>query len=298
MNYKGIIEVLLNVDGSLLSDFSRYSKCYLSTTENIKEYQQLFDFTEKNVLTVCGSGDQALSAISNGAKEVTVFDSNEFTKCLLELKKALVLNFDIEKYKMFLDKNSKYFFDEDMFHKIKEDIDEEVFKFYKYILNNIKRKDIFETLFIDYYKDPTKMEEYITYYDEKKYDILKKRIKEVDLEFLYSTIYDLPKHLTKKYDLVLFSNIADYIIDTKKEFERFLLFLEELKKYLYDDSIIQLAYIYNIFHDHQRNPGSYISYGKNRENMLRSDRNNLYMMNQVKGYDDFQIDAALTLVRR
>ncbi|MEG2993723.1 MAG: hypothetical protein RR847_05580, partial [Bacilli bacterium] len=53
-----------------------YEKVYGFSNENISSYNSLYDFKDKKVLSVLGSGDQYFSSILFGAKEVDLFDSN------------------------------------------------------------------------------------------------------------------------------------------------------------------------------------------------------------------------------
>ena len=46
------------------------NKVYKFSNENLTSYQELYDFTDKKVLSVIGSGDQFFSSILYGAKEV------------------------------------------------------------------------------------------------------------------------------------------------------------------------------------------------------------------------------------
>ena len=50
------------------------NKLYRFSNENLTSYQDLYDFKNKKVLSVIGSGDQYFSSILYGAEEVTCFD--------------------------------------------------------------------------------------------------------------------------------------------------------------------------------------------------------------------------------
>lgn len=47
---------------------------YAFTNENLTCLKDLYDFKDKKVLTVLGSGDQYFSSVLFGAKEVDVYD--------------------------------------------------------------------------------------------------------------------------------------------------------------------------------------------------------------------------------
>ena len=57
-----------------------FNKLYSFTTENIKDYISSFDLNNKSLLTVGSSADQAINAILNGCKDVTIMDINPFVK--------------------------------------------------------------------------------------------------------------------------------------------------------------------------------------------------------------------------
>lgn len=120
------VKKIIDKNGALVDDFDRYSKCYLLTTENIKDYLSLFDINDKSVLTVCGSGDQTLSVLSEGAKSVKTFDVNKLTKNLLELKKGLILGLEIDEYLEFFNKEGKYFLDKGIYLKIRDLLESEI----------------------------------------------------------------------------------------------------------------------------------------------------------------------------
>ena len=64
---------------------SKLKRGYFSTNESLK-YIKSFDIKDKDVLTVCGSGDQAFISLINGAKKVDAFDNNPLQYYILELK--------------------------------------------------------------------------------------------------------------------------------------------------------------------------------------------------------------------
>lgn len=78
-------------DGSFryIKDFSRI---YTFTTENISGYIDYFDFNNKSLLTVGSSGDQVLNSFYNGARDITLFDINEYAKYYVYLKISGVLS--------------------------------------------------------------------------------------------------------------------------------------------------------------------------------------------------------------
>ena len=61
------------------SKFTTYDRVYSETNEPCDKIISKFDVKDKSVLTVLGSGDQAIQFYVNGAKNVDLFDINKLT---------------------------------------------------------------------------------------------------------------------------------------------------------------------------------------------------------------------------
>lgn len=66
-------------ENSLITPFGCTESSYLWTNENMYLYDNE-DLKDKKVLTVTSSGDHALNAILNGAKNIDSFDINLYSK--------------------------------------------------------------------------------------------------------------------------------------------------------------------------------------------------------------------------
>ena len=77
---------------NVFEPFSKYSKGYLWTNENIKEYINKKYISEYNsALSVTGSGDHLFNLILNNVLNIDTFDTNTLTEYnVLGLKKALI----------------------------------------------------------------------------------------------------------------------------------------------------------------------------------------------------------------
>lgn len=84
--------------GDILTDFSRYSACYVFSNENLSSYYPNFKMDDGHVLTVCGSGDQVLMAILNGATSVDCFDTNRLSFYILMLKVYAIKYLDYDSF--------------------------------------------------------------------------------------------------------------------------------------------------------------------------------------------------------
>lgn len=73
------------------SKFGPNSSIYRFATENLN-FMNAFDYSNKRVLSVGGSGDQMLEAYRRGAAHVTCFDVNIQSQFFIELKMAALKN--------------------------------------------------------------------------------------------------------------------------------------------------------------------------------------------------------------
>lgn len=191
-------------------DFSMYSPCYKFSNENLSGYYPMFNIMGGDVLTVCGSGDQVLSAFLYGASRVDCFDSNMLTYYNLMLKAYCVKNLDYEDFLAFFglayyNWNMKNFYD-----GFKENIDNNNIRvffdllFDNYIsINNIYNNN--ETCY------PENLVSSIPYLNEEKYYKLKESIDISRINFVLCDLFDIYKHYNNKYDFINFSNICDYV---------------------------------------------------------------------------------------
>lgn len=173
----------------LPSDFSKYSKSYLSTTENIRGYLSLLDLNDKDILTVCGSGDQALSCIASGAKKVTCFDSNYLAKFILFLKQAMIITLSKEEYLSFFDKASDKYFNIDIYNYLKNTLDSETREFFDYVYKNYSIQEFSRLLFIN--SDIDRSGKYVNFHNDEAYIKLSNRLKNIEIDFINVNIFEL-----------------------------------------------------------------------------------------------------------
>lgn len=255
-------EYLLNLKnylkkyGHLDSNFGPYSKMYSMTTENIYGFLKNYNLKDKKVLTVAASGDQMLNSYFLGANKVTCFDINPLTKLQLDLKDEALINLNYEKFIKFIGIYSKkygdYFkpLDSQIFEEIKEKLDLDTYLFFDYIINenkNIKLRDIY----FPFENELNRLIKMNSYLEKDNFDILKKIIITKKINFIESDIKDLPDKLDKeKYDLILLSNISDYIHEIYPTYQlmQFRELIEALIEHLNYNRTIQVGYIYSTYY--------------------------------------------------
>ena len=172
----------------------------------------------KSVLTVAGSGDQALFYKLSGAKIVDTFDINNNARVIQDIKCAAIKHLKISEYKDLLTKlhnaNACDIIDMPEMHYFLQFLPKES--------SDIIKQNNFACncgLNIDYYPEniPT----------ETEFETLKNML-DKSFNFIWTDLGSLGTQLTRKYDLINISNIFDYISNGQTQVD----ILNELSKHL------------------------------------------------------------------
>lgn len=188
--------------------YSEISPVYAFATENIGGYLGLFDFKDKDILTVGASGDQMISAYAAGARSVANFDINRLARHVAELKLALLKHlsgdqfarfftgFDYEVYRQHRDRLSlpaRYFLD----------------SAYRHFGNDgaalrssalFRPQQRFERIALN--------TPYLA--DKQAYDTAKTACASRSVEWNVRTAEEAARPDGRSYDVILLSNISDY----------------------------------------------------------------------------------------
>jgi len=196
-------------------------KIYTSATENIIDQFKLFDFKNKDILTVTSSADQALNALYLGANTVDTFDNNPNTEYYMRLKEASIKALGyydfIETFFYNVTLNRRYNKEEErkVFEKISSYLNHEMICLWNELLN-IDDVYSFTNLFSML---PPNIEtaRRCNYYIRKEEDYEKLRgiLKEKSISFTLTNMFDLPKNISSHYDMIFLSNIINYVKDYK-----------------------------------------------------------------------------------
>ncbi len=191
---------------------------YIYATEMIKEYYSLFNLKNKNILTICGSGDQVLNALFLGAKKVTGFDLNIYSKYILNLKVSAILSLQLKEFiKFFGDKKINVGFDYEIYKKIRKNLNNETRHFFddlyeKFDFNGDKLANS------DYFRKRASVQKRsvkeFNYYleDEKSYLKIRKTLKIRKFDFVLGSVLDISFLIKNgKYDLINLSNVQNYV---------------------------------------------------------------------------------------
>lgn len=196
--------------------YEEFSTIYTFTTENIAGYIKYFDLKNKSLLTVGSSGDQVLNAYYEGAKDITLYDINEYSKYYTYLKIAAILSLNYKEFQQFFfiqafgKYYNKYVFSNELFNKLKDNLkqlDYDSYMFFETIFNTYNKNKIRRNLF----NDDESREEVIKGYNnylknEDNYNKLKSIIKSICFKYVNGNIFK--DKIDGKYDNIFLSNLC------------------------------------------------------------------------------------------
>ena len=213
---------------------TEFSRIYPFTTENISGYIDYFDFNNKSLLTVGSSGDQILNAFYNGARDITLFDINEYAKYYVYLKISAILSLSYDEFKLFFFKHTtspfkqnEYMFSKEIFSKIKDNLrifDYESYMFFDELISSYESNIIRNRLFDDdedRYKVIIGFNKYLK--NEESYNRLQSEIRKISFQYIQGNIFE--DDLIGKYDNIFLSNLCSIT-----SLENFKKLLEKLDK--------------------------------------------------------------------
>ncbi len=197
------------------NNFMDFNTVYSFSNEDLVSCFKDFNFKNKDCLTVLASSDQALDMFLKGAKDITTFDINPLTRYYFYLKKAALLsNISLQDYVNFFG-TRKFFSGEDFYKKIFDklfsNLDRDNLSFWKQLLHEFPVVQIKYNLFVIENYDFKSLQESINYLNEENYQKLCQIIKTKNIDFINCNIKDLPGSLSKSYDYIYLSNIAQYL---------------------------------------------------------------------------------------
>ena len=224
--------------------FDSFARVYGMTTENVKGTFSHYDFTGKDILTVCSSGDHIFGALLNGASQVDAFDVNALTEYYFYFKKALIEGVSFAEFKDFLIYNLIPIgrLSLNTYEKFRDYIDMPYRDFWDEIINyGLSNNLDFRRLFNNSPNSSYRYDSMVDYYSEENYDLLKEKFALTHVNFIHCGLNKLSLQLEKPYDYMFLSNIADYVgvFETKKISEGLLPFVK-------DGGEIAFAYLYDI----------------------------------------------------
>lgn len=210
--------------------FSEYNRAFFCTTECIREYLEKESFDKDRALTVLASGDQIFNLIHDGTKSIDAFDINKLQYFVYHLRRAFILKFPLDSY-IILSKSfmANYALDEkvQIMEKLKSFLPESVYEYFRRILEYAKsKKDAkLSNLFTPSNIDIEFANNYLTSEDE--YLKVRSALDNTEINLYFANALDIPKIVSPGYDIILLSNIADYLSQMIDGFDIF-----EFEKYI------------------------------------------------------------------
>lgn len=187
-----------------LDFFGEYAPAYTISNENQRWATGVLPNTSK-VLTVAGSGDQALFYHINGATQIDTFDKTQNARVIQDIKYTAIKHLEYLEYSNLI---TDLYYSKDIMNipnmqKIARFLPRETIN----IINTPGNTCIFGAgMDARYYP------ENIPSPDE--YNFLKRTLKK-PFNFVCADLYDLSAKITDKYDVINVSNIFDYCYDGK-----------------------------------------------------------------------------------
>lgn len=221
-------ELITNTVNTILGqtlDTRVCGKLYRNTNEDLTTILSEFDFKNKEVLSVAASSDQIFSSYYLGAKSVDSFDQNLLAYFFFYLKKWTILSRGLTYIPAV---NSELL----EIIEAHDDSEEEiyVYKFWKNVINKIGKNSLYYSNL--FYRAG------LFYYLPYSNDIEKisKIIKSKKANFKKINLFER-FDIQKKYDIVILSNILEYMYEEENE-ELNKLVADNIYNLINDDGII------------------------------------------------------------
>lgn len=212
---------LINQKFSPSYNYSQYGTCFLYGTENQEGLNSVINYNNKDVLTVASSGDQYLSAIYYGAKNVDLYDINKLTRYISFLKIAAIKTLSFKDYISFfmpLTENykvKKTFWNLKTLKRLLPSLPSDVGYFWENIMYEFNKKGYGNFVFPAAYCNKLEMVQngMPFYQEESEYYKLQGILRKTEYPiFKNCDIFDLSKAFATQYDIVYLSNILENIV--------------------------------------------------------------------------------------
>ncbi len=218
--------------------FGEYSSMYTFTTENLAAYLDKMPIEGGTILAVTASGDQLINLAFLGASSVDNFDSNKNAYYMTKLKIAALMALTYEEFLLYFssceeEKSANFgllsvpqevnvnphYLSYNLYLKIRNYLGDDVAYYFDYLYreydysgDNLKESGIFLN---GSWKDAINNNAYLA--NANNYYEARERIKLVNYNFYNCDVYQI-HGIQNKYDVILLSNIYDYI--TVDEYNR------------------------------------------------------------------------------
>lgn len=246
--------------------FSTYQKVYFSTNENIKLYMEKSGISHMNsALSVMAGGDHVFNLVEKGISNIDTFDTNALTEFyVLGIRRAMIMRYSYKEYLITLDKLLDINISLEKLTTILLDLlpymDLRYKDYWKQIIDfNYKSQlekginiNLFSLLFIDIVSSEKLLERNSYLENENVYNKFKTNLINSNIRFKNVDALMLPKEFDGKYDVLILSNILEYLQSyfSKKSgyynsFKVMKDYIDELFTLMNDGSKIFLMYVFH-----------------------------------------------------
>lgn len=218
-------------------NFTRCDQIYFNSNESLKDIFDSFDFKDKRIFSVLGSGDQAFHLINRGARKIDLFDCNNIAVYYFYLRVWMIKYFDMFYYS----NNLNSTFIKNLICKVKPANSNENNALYFW-------QKIIKMKIFDEYEDSIFVRNSI-YMANNKIDDLKKLkhyLKHNKFDF-YNIDISGEIGVEKKYDYLILSNIAEWL--SSSDYNMIWQFCRNVDQLLKDDGIAICSKLWNDDYD-------------------------------------------------
>lgn len=187
--------------------FNTVGQGFLVTNENVAGYVEHMgqDLNGARVLSVCSSGDHAFTFYGAGAKHVDTFDVNYTQKMIYELKNTMIRKLPYYEFMAFFYGKNNFFNRKiitPIWNEFSDSLKLYMEVFYSTNVATARRMFVYGRAI----NNPG-----VPYINSKnQYDLIRAKLP-ARISFMHNDLETLPQQLTEKYDLVVLSNIFDYM---------------------------------------------------------------------------------------
>lgn len=211
--------------------FNHNSMVYRATNENVNNhyYREIIS-NKKRALSVIASGDQIINLILLGSEDITGYDISRFPKYYLALKLAALKKLSKEEYiEYIVGNNFKYALDRDLYSKFNSELPFGYRTFWDDIFLKFNEKQINSSSLFGFFEiSRERMVANNPYLQDDNYYILRSKIDKIRLEMLDLNVFELKPDEFDSFDLIILSNIVDYLKDFSKDYRNYKAFLKSL----------------------------------------------------------------------
>ena len=219
-----IVDVLSVMNVFDDNDFSeKYDTIYFHSNENLKDIFSEIDVTNKDVLTVLGSGDQVFYSYNNGARNVEAFDRNKLAIYYYYLRTWVIKYFNLFYPSILNKKYIRTLLKLVEPHSKEENIALKFWKFYTRFFSDEDTRILFSV--------------------SNNYGI-NELVDKAIIQYAKSYNVDISKNVDfdKKYDIIFTSNVADYVLQDENQLK---IYRDNLSDLLRGNGIIVRCHVIN-----------------------------------------------------